>query len=141
MKFLSVASLLAIAGCSVLHSPPANAGTVIVSWDNPTLNTDDTAIAATQGEPEALQTWRIEYGTCAGTAFGTKLGEFVRVRAAAGLPLTSATQNLPAGNKCFRVFVANFAARESGASNVSVRDIPAATPKPPVNVSAVLSGS
>lgn len=141
-RLLSIAALVLLAGCSLLNSPPANAGTVVVSWINPTLNTDDSLIPTTQGEPEALQSWRIEFGTCAaGGTFGTALGEFTRTRATAGAPLVTATQNVPAGPKCFRVFVRNFAGNESNASNVSARDVPAATPRPATNVTAVLQGS
>lgn len=133
--------VLALAGCSLLNSPPANAGTITVSWTNPVTNTDDSPIPTTQGQPEALQSWRIEYGTCAaGGAFGTVVGEFTRTRATGGPALASAVQNVPAGNTCVRVFVRNFAGVESTASNVAVRDVPAATPRPATNVAAVLGG-
>ena len=133
---------LALAGCSLFRSEPAEAGTVIVSWVNPVLNVDDSAIPPTQGDPEAIQSWRIEYGTClAGGAFGASLGEFTRTRATAGPVLTSATNNVGAGQKCFRVFVRNFIGNESAASNVSLRDVPAGTPRPATNVTAILQGS
>lgn len=139
-SILGIVAILALAGCSLFHSPPAEAATVIVTWTNPTLNMDDTPIPATQGQPEALQTWRIEYGTCAaGGAFGTRVGEFTRTRTTGGPVLTSATQNLPAGNTCVRVFVSNFAGRESDASNVVARDVPAGRPRPAVNVQAELA--
>lgn len=141
-RSLLLVAVLALTGCSLLRSEPAEAGTVVVSWTNPVDNTDGSLIPATQGEPEALQSWRIEYGTCAaGNTFGTRIGEFIRTRAVAGPTLTSTTQNLPAGPKCFRVYVANFAARESDASNVAARDIPAATPRAPTNVAVALQGS
>lgn len=134
-------ALFILSACSLLRSPPAEAGTVVITWVNPLTNTDDTPIPATQGQPEALQTWRIEYGTCNGSAFGTTLGQFTRTRVAAGPELTTATQNLPAGQKCFRVFVANTAGGESDASNIAARDIPAGRPRPPTNVQATLQGS
>lgn len=141
-RLLSIVAMFALAGCSLLHSPPAEAGTVVVSWVNPVLNTDDSPIPPTQGDPEAIQSWRIEYGTClAGGAFGASLGEFVRTRATAGPVLTSATNNVGTGEKCFRVFVRNFMGNESAASNVALRVIPAGTPRPATNVTAVLQGS
>jgi hypothetical protein len=143
-RTLSLVAVLAIAGCSLLHSPPAAAGTITVTWTNPTTNADppvNSPIPDTQGLPEALQTWRIEYGTCsAGNTFGTKLGEFTRARATGGAPLTTATNNVPPGNTCVRVYVANFAGNESVASNVAVRNVPASTPGPVTNVQAVLGG-
>lgn len=139
IKMLATISIL-LAGCS-LFPPPAEAGTVVVSWTNPIQNTDNSAIPTTQGDPEALQVWRIEYGTCNGTAFGSSLGFFTRARTTAGPELTSATQNLPAGQKCFRVFVSNTAGNESDASNVSAREIPAGKPKPVTNVQAVLQST
>lgn len=141
-RLLSIVALVALAGCSLLNSPPAEAGTVVVTWTNPTLNTDDSPIPATQGQPEALQTWVIEWGTCAtGGAFGTSAGSVTRARATAGAPITDATLNVPAGPKCFRVLVANFAGISSDASNVAARDVPAAKPRPATNVTAVLQGS
>jgi hypothetical protein len=141
-RSLLIVASLALAGCSLFRAEPAEAGTVVVSWTNPTLNTDDSPIPTTQGDPEALQSWRIEFGTCAaGGAFGATLGEFIRTRPTAGAPLATATQNVPAGPKCFRVFVRNFMGNESTASNVSARDIPAGTPRPATNVTAVLQGS
>lgn len=141
-RLLSVAALVVLAGCSLLNSPPAEAGTVVVSWENPVTNVDDTPIPTTQGQPEALQSWRIEWGTCAaGNTFGTLIGSVVRDRVTAGPSLTTATVNVPVGPKCFRVFVANFAGNFSDASNVSARDVPASRPRPPINVTAVLQGS
>lgn len=141
-RILSVLALVALAGCSLLNSPPANAGTVVVTWVNPTTNTDGSSIPATQGQPEALQRWRLEYGTClAGNAFGVKAGEFVRDRAAGGPVLTTATQNLPAGLTCVRVFVQNTAGGESDASNVGTRDIPPGRPSPPTNVTVALAST
>jgi hypothetical protein len=136
-------ALFALAGCALFNSPPANAGgTVIVTWANPLLNDDSTTIPLTQGAPEALQRWRIEYGSCgAGGAFSVKAGEFVRDRAVGGAALVSATQNLPAGLTCVRVFVANVAGIESDASNVASRNVPAAKPGPPTQVLVALQGS
>lgn len=141
-RFLPLAAVIVLAGCSLLNSPPAEAGTVVATWVNPTLNVDDSPIPAAQGQPEALQSWRIEWGTCAaGNTFGTLIGSVVRERVTGGPELTTATVNVPAGPKCFRVMVANFAGNYSDASNVAARDVPASKPRPPINVTAVLQGS
>lgn len=130
-------AMLALAGCSLLHSPPVQAGTLIVTWVNPTTNVDGSIISTVQGQTEALQVWRIEYGTClAGNAFGVKAGEFVRTRAAGGPEIATATNNVPPGLTCVRVSVANVAGNESGASNVASRTIAPAVPNPPTNVQA-----
>ena len=131
-SFLPLLAAFALAGCSLFHSPPAAAGTLVASWDNPTTNVDGTPIPDTG--PESLQTWRIEYGTCSAPGvFGTKVGEFIRTRPAGGAPLTTATNNLPPGNTCVRVYVANAAGNESSPSNVASKVIDAATPRSPTN--------
>lgn len=128
-------SMILLAGCSLLHSPPAEAGTLVVTWVNPTTNEDNSPVTATQGQPESLQVWRIEYGTCGvGGAFGVKAGEFTRTRVAGGPELTTGTNNVPPGNTCSRVSVANTAGGESVASNVVARVVAPATPKAPVNL-------
>ncbi len=134
-RFASLLAVLALAGCSLLHSPPAAASTLTVTWDNPTTNTDGSTIDATQGNPEALQSWRIEYGTCSAPGvFGTKLGEFTRARAAAGQPLTTATNNVSPASLCVRVYVSNFSGNESVASNTAAKLVAPSTPSPVTNV-------
>lgn len=130
-KLLSLVALVALAGCSLLHSPPAGAATSVITWANPTTNTDGSPIIAT-GDETSLASWRIEFGTCASGAFGTKAGEVVR----AGAALTTATLNTQSGLKCFRVFVTNVAGVESNASNVASRTIAAPTPNAPTSATA-----
>lgn len=67
--------------------------TVTVNWTNPTTYTDGTPLPAS-----AITRTRIEYGTCAGTAFGTKAGEFI----ATGSATTATSPNLAPGTWCFR---------------------------------------
>jgi hypothetical protein len=134
-KILSFLPMLALIACASLHSPPVSAATITVSWDNPTTNRDGSDIPTVQGDPEALQTWRIEYGTClAGNVFGTKAGEFVRTRAVGGPEITTATNNVPPGLTCTRVFVANTAGNESFPSNVLSKTTQPSTPNSPTNV-------
>lgn len=139
-SLLTAVALVALAGCSLLHSPPADAATSVISWTNPATNTDNSPISDAAGDETRLQSWRIEYGTCsAPNVFGSSLGSVVRDRLAGGPLLTSAVLNTQSGVKCFRVFVSNLAARESDASNVSSRTIDAPTPRSPTNVTAAPS--
>jgi hypothetical protein len=135
-KVLSLFPVLALAACASFHSPPTEAATITATWTNPTTNTDGSEIPATQGQPEALQTWRIEYGTCVSGAFGVKAGEFIRTRTTGGPALTTATNNVPTGLTCVRVFVANVAGNESAPSNVASRVVAPSTPSPPTNTQA-----
>lgn len=139
-SLLTVVALVALAGCSLLHSPPADAATSVISWTNPSANTDNSPIVDTVGDETRIESWRIEYGTCsAPNVFGSPIGSVVRTRAVAGPLLTSATLNTQSGVKCFRVYVTNGAARESDASNVASRTIDAPTPRSPTNVTAAPS--
>jgi hypothetical protein len=106
--------------------------TATINWQNPTQNEDGSAIPATGAG--SIASTRIEWGTCSGTAFGTKQGE--RVFTA---PATSgAIDGLAAGATfCFRGFSTNTFGQSSAASNVVARLIPAPTPRPPVLSSTV----
>lgn len=76
----------------------AQAGTATVSWTNPTQNTDGSAIPSTG--PGSLTSTRIEWGTCSGTAFGSRAGDMV-----VNQPATSGVvQNLAPGTWCFRAY-------------------------------------
>lgn len=136
-RLLSAVALVALAGCSLLNSPPAAAATSVVDWVNPTTNVDNSPIVDTAGDESRLESWRIEYGTCSSPGvFGTRVGEVIRTRAPGGPLLTQAVLNTQSGLKCFRVFVSNLAARESDASNVASRTVPAPQPRNPTNVTA-----
>lgn len=131
-KLLSLVAFVALAGCSLLHSPPATAATSVVSWTNPLANTDGSPIVAA-GDESSLASWRIEFGTCsAPNVFGAKAGEVTRT----GVALTSAILNTQSGLKCFRVFVKNVAGNESDVSNVASRTIDAPKPGPVTGVTS-----
>lgn len=86
---------------------------VQLNWTAPTTNTDDTPIPATG--PGALDSYRIEYGTCAGGAIGTKTGEVV-------VPATARTHTvagLAAGTWCFAIRAHNNQNEESDRSNTT----------------------
>lgn len=123
MKKLFLGALLAL-----LFAPMANALDVVVSWTNPTLNTDGTSIPATG--PGALTQTRVEWGSCSATnVFGVKAGEIIVLS-----PGTSGTiLALPAGTTaCFRAYAKNNNGVESAPSAVVSKSIPASTPNAPV---------
>lgn len=101
---------------ALLIAGAALAGSMHVTWTNPTKNTDDTDIPAS-GDG-SLDTLRVEYGYCAGAEFGARLGEVV-----VNAPATSVDiGNLPPGNNyCVRVFARNTLGAESDQSNVGVK--------------------
>jgi hypothetical protein len=96
----------------------AYAGTAIVSWTPPTTNTDGSAIPATG--PGSLSSIRVEWGTCSGTLFGTKIGEVSTSPSFTSVEVTG----LAAGLHCFRAFAKNTYGQESAASNVASKDVP-----------------
>jgi hypothetical protein len=103
-------------------------GSATLSWTAPTLNTDNSAISSTG--PTAIASYRAEYGTCTGGAFGTRTGEVV----VAAPTLSVTLPNLPAQLTCFRVYAKNNAGVESDPSNVVSKLIPEAKPQPPGNL-------
>lgn len=134
-KILSLVAVVALAGCSLLHSPPADAATSIVSFVNPTTNMDASPIVDNGTDETSLASWRVEFGTCsAPNVFGVKAGEIVRTRPVGGASLTSVTLNTASGLKCFRVLVTNLAGKESDTSAVASRTIDAPTPRSPTSV-------
>ena len=135
-KVLSLLPMLTLVACASFHSPPAEASTITATWVNPTTNTDGSTIPTAAGAPESLQSWRVEYGTCVAGSFGVKAGEFVRTRAAGGPALTTATNNVPPGLTCIRVYASNVSGGESDASNVASTTVAPSKPNPPTNVVA-----
>jgi hypothetical protein len=107
-------------------SSAAVADTSTVSWTDPTTNTDGTAIPATG--PGSIALRRVEYGSCNGTAFGTRSGEVVVLT-----PGPAIIQNLSrATTYCYRVFVTNTYGAESAASNVVAKTTTIPVPNPAV---------
>lgn len=136
-RLLPLFALVALAGCSLLHSPPASAGTSTLTWVNPTTNLDASPIVDNGTDETSLASWRIEYGTCSAPGvLGTKVGEVIRTRPVGGASLTTAVLNTQSGLKCFRVLVKNLAGGESPPSNVASRTVEAPTPSSPTNVTA-----
>lgn len=104
------------------------------TWVNPTTYTTSSGggtIPATG--PGSLTTARLEFGTCSGTAFGTKAGE---VTVQASLQRATITNILP-GTVCARVFVNSTFGVESAASNVASAVVPIPVPEAPTGLTAV----
>jgi hypothetical protein len=106
----------------------ALAANVTASWTHPTQFTDGTSLPLS-----SIASTRVEYGSCSGTAFGTKAGEVV-----VPAPATSITiNNFAPGTHCFRAFTRTVAAAgglESGPSGVATKVIAFPPPNPPTIV-------
>ena len=108
----------------LLFATSAMAGEAQLSWTQPTQNTDGSAIPASG--TGRLTGNRVEWGTCSGTAFGTKAGEQVFAT-----PTTAYTvPNLAPGTWCFRAY-ASTTYGESGPTNAVQKVIAPPMPNPP----------
>lgn len=119
----------------LLASGPALAAGLAVSWSAPVQNTDGTAVPPSGAG--SIVSHRVEWGTCSGAVFGTRLGEQVVPMPA----LTYTVADVGPGVYCARVFARNTYGSESTASNVGTKTVPAPTPNPPVLATvAVVAG-
>lgn len=102
----------------------ALAGPLTITGAAPIQNTDGTLIPASGAG--SLTGMRVEYGTCSGTAFGTKQGEFT-----IAMPATSGpSPNLAPGTYCFRAAWKNTFGSESAMSNPVQGTVAAPVPNP-----------
>lgn len=104
-----------------------------LTWTAPTQNTDNSAIPATGAG--SLVSSRVEWGSCIGSAFGTKAGE-ATVPAPA---VTYTVTDLAPATWCFQVFARNTYGRESLPSLAVSKIVLPPTPKPPVITVATLA--
>lgn len=111
----------------------ASAADVAVTWTQPTANTDGSSIPTTGAG--SIVSNRVEWGSCNGTAFGTKAGERVVTPVATSATVTG----LAPGTHCFRVYATNTYGSESAASNAASRAIAAPIPNPPVVTQATIA--
>lgn len=102
------------------------AGGLTVTCTPPTLNTDGSTIPATG--PDALASFRIEYGTCNGAAFGVAAGSITS--ATCGASVTGLAPQL----WCVRSYSKNNAGNESDPSNVLSKTVLSAKPMPPTGL-------
>jgi hypothetical protein len=112
----------------------AYAGTATVTYTIPTTRVGGTALPA--GE---IKAHRIEWGSCSGTAFGTKIGESIVGPAVNSVVIPNLTEGQ---TYCFRAFSQDTLNRWSAASNVDSKLIPLPPPpNPPVITTvAVVAG-
>jgi hypothetical protein len=123
------------AALTALVTFTASAADVTWTWNNPTQNTDNSAIPATGAG--SLASGRLEFGTCGtGGTFGTKAGEIPLTLAQVNARTVTQTNLLPS-TICGRVMVSNTYARESAASNVATVTVQTPTPKPATGLSAL----
>lgn len=115
LKLLALALVIAM---------PVMAAVVNVTWTKATTNVDGSAIPATGA---GSVTTTVEYGTCNGAAFGTKIADVVT--ATAGVAADS--PNLAPGTYCFRAFHTNTFGVNSDPSAVGVKVIGPPKPNPP----------
>lgn len=119
--------ILVLLACLV--AMPAFAGTATVTWTNPTSYADGSALPATD-----ITSTTVEYGTCAGLAFGTKSGQVV----ATGSVATAVVNNLAPGVWCFRA--ATLAKGVASTfSNVAQKTVVQSAPNPPTLLDAIIS--
>lgn len=111
---------------------------VKVTWVNPTQYTDNSALPAAE-----LTATRVAWGSCNGSAFGTKIGEHKL-----GAVTTDTITGLAAGKYCFMVFAtatkSGQAPTESDGTNVVSVTLalgPTPTPKPPSTVSVACTAA
>lgn len=118
--------LVALLFALLLSCGSARAADLAVSWTYPATNTDGSAIPASGAG--SISGFVLEWGTCSGNAFGTKIGG-----AAPTSPATSYTvTGLQPGTYCVRIAAVNSYAVVSAFSNVATKTITAPTPNPPV---------
>lgn len=122
-----------VAAVALAVASVALAEVLTATWENPTTNTDGSAIPATGAG--SLASSRLEYGTCTGSgstlALGTKLGEVVTNTNGT----TAKTPDLAPGTYCGQVRVTNTYGSESDPSPVAQKVVAAPKPNKPTNFS------
>ena len=131
LRFAAVAVLLML---GVFNLGRASAGEITGTFQYPTAFEDGTPLALAQ-----LERVRVEYGSCSGSAFGTKAGEVIVTPPATSFAIPS----LAPGTYCARAFAKTlpaFGGQESAPSAVVSKTLPWPAPKPPtiVTVSTVV---
>lgn len=115
--------LIAIAAV-LLIAPLAHAADITVTWTHPTVYTDGSALPVA-----SITQTRVEYGTCTGTAFGTRINQ----GAVTGSAATIVFRNLPPATYCFRAYT-TASGVESAASVTATKVISQPAPGAPSNL-------
>lgn len=118
-----------IAFLALLLAPVAHASTVTVDWTQPTTYINGTPLPLA-----AIQQTRIEYGTCNGALFGTRIADVV----ALGSATTAVTPLLAPGTYCLRAYT-RAGGVESAPTNAIQVVIPVPVPNAPTNLRVTLN--
>jgi hypothetical protein len=112
--------------------PAASLAGTTTCWNPPTTNTDGSLIPASGAG--SLSAFRVEWGTCAGTGFGTKVSEV-----SVAMPATCVdVGTLTPGCYAFRVYARNTYGSESLPSLVAQKTITNPVPNPPTTVTVAV---
>lgn len=98
----------------------AYAGEIVIEGTPPTQREDGTALT-----PVEIAGYRIEWGTCSGTQFGTRISDVI----ATAFPYT--ITGLAAGDYCIRAYTRTTDGLESQPTNVVTKTLLPSRPLPP----------
>lgn len=117
----------------VFAALPALAADVTTTWTYPTLNTDGSTIPASGAG--SIASSKVEWGSCVGSTFGTKIGE-------ATVPAPTKTHTvtgLPPATYCVRASVANTYGISSDMTAAVTVTVNPPKPQPPVITTATVA--
>lgn len=132
LAYFLIASSITMA-LLVIGITRALAADVTTNWTYPTLNTDGSSIPASGAG--SITSSKVEWGSCVGSAFGTKIGE-------ATIPAPTKTHTatgLPPATYCLRAYVTNTYGTSSDASGVVTVTVNPPKPQPPVITTATVA--
>lgn len=119
---------LAMLALVAVLAGPVWAADANLTWTNPTTRIDNSGLTAAE-----LRGTRIEYGTCSGTAFGTRVGDVIAPAGATAATVPGLAGGVP---WCFRAYARATDGTatgflESAPTNVVSRTFPLALPNSP----------
>lgn len=119
-KLLLYIALLSLCGV-------AQAATFTITWQNPTSNTDGSALTD-------LSSIELEWGTCSGSAFGTRTGGALIATTEVGKAMSYRGSVQGLAKVCVRAFAYNAQGAKSDSSNVASKVFSLPTPGKPVTL-------
>ena len=125
---VALVCLLGVVG----FSEKASSQSATLTWTAPTRTVENTPIPATG--PEALQKYRIEYGTCSTPPPNPVFGVVAGNQEVNHPALTMTITGLAPGLTCFRAYAINNSNVSSAPSNAASKIVTAAAPQPPGNL-------
>lgn len=118
---MRISSVL-LAGFLLGIVPDVHAAKILVSWQNPTTNTDGSTLTN-------LAFIHVEWGTCNGNLFGTTQS-FVTVAQRPSAKTNTFIYPSGLARVCVRAFAINTEGKQSDSSNVSVKELLPSPGKP-----------